>query len=73
MLSAFSCFIIHFSSFIQGADPGRYEPTPEGRWTSGKALDGRGEFSKMDKPKPLGQKPDLGKAKKDSGVQSAQT
>ena len=48
------------------------EPTPKGRWTSGPSLDGRSEFSAVDKPKPLGQKPDLGKAKPGSGAQTAQ-
>ncbi|GHA26508.1 catalase [Devosia pacifica] len=48
------------------------EPTPEGRWTSGKSLDGRSEFSVVDKVKPLGQKPDLGKARPDSGAQNEQ-
>ncbi len=48
------------------------EPTPEGRWTSGPSLDGRGTFSKMDKPEPLGQKPDLGRARPGSGAQSEQ-
>lgn len=32
-------------------------PTPEGRWTSGKSIDGKGEFSV--KPQPGAQKPDL--------------
>ncbi|ETX28951.1 manganese catalase family protein [Roseivivax isoporae] len=49
------------------------EPTPEGRWTSGPSLDGRSEFSARDKPEPLGQKPDLGKAKPHSGAQREQT
>lgn len=48
------------------------EPTPEGRWTSGPSLDGRGEFTVQQKPEPLGQKPDLGKAKPKSGAQNAQ-
>jgi Mn-containing catalase len=48
------------------------EPTPQGRWTSGPSLDGRGTFSAKDKPEPLGQKPDLGKAKPKSGTQTAQ-
>ncbi len=48
------------------------EPTPEGRWTSGPSLDGRGEFSKRDKPEPLGQKPSLGKARPHSGTQTEQ-
>lgn len=48
------------------------EPTPEGRWTSGASLDGRGEVSKRDKPDPLGQKPSLGKARPHSGTQTEQ-
>ncbi|SPJ23937.1 manganese catalase family protein [Palleronia abyssalis] len=48
------------------------EPTPEGRWTSGKSLDGRAEFSIKEKPEPQGQKPDLGKAKPNSGAQTEQ-
>ncbi|MBM9593613.1 manganese catalase family protein [Roseitranquillus sediminis] len=48
------------------------EPTPEGRWTSGPSLDGRSEFKIVDKVQPLGQKPDLGKAKPKSGAQSEQ-
>ncbi len=48
------------------------EPTPEGRWTSGPSLDGRATFVKQDKPEPLGQKPDLGKARPNSGAQSEQ-
>ncbi|MDN2564908.1 manganese catalase family protein [Aquibium sp. A9E412] len=48
------------------------EPTPEGRWTSGASLDGRGKFSARDKPEPLGQKPDLGKARPDTAAQSEQ-
>ncbi|MBP0485057.1 manganese catalase family protein [Sagittula salina] len=48
------------------------EPTPEGRWTAGPSLDGRGEFSKRDKPEPLGQKPSLGKARPNSGTQNEQ-
>ena len=48
------------------------EPTPEGRWSSGPSLDGRGEFSVKEKPEPLGQKPDLGKARKRSGAQTEQ-
>src|SRR5690606_15027341 len=31
----------------------------EGRWTSGKSIDGKGEF-KMEPARPLGKKPDLG-------------
>jgi len=48
------------------------EPTPEGRWTSGPSLDGRGTFSKVEKVEPLGQKPTLGKAKTGTATQAAQ-
>ncbi|MCQ0972070.1 manganese catalase family protein [Paracoccus sp. TK19116] len=48
------------------------EPTPEGRWTSGPSLDGRSEFSVREKVEPLGQKPDLGKARPNSGAQTEQ-
>ena len=46
------------------------EPTPVGRWTSGRSLDGRANFSVREKVDPLGQKPTLGKAKPKSGAQS---
>ena len=48
------------------------EPTPEGRWSSGASLDGRGEFTVREKVEPLGQKPSLGKAKPMSGAQKEQ-
>ena len=48
------------------------EPTPEGRWTSGPSLDGRAEFSVVEKAEPMGQKPDLGKAPPNSGAQKEQ-
>lgn len=48
------------------------EPTPEGRWTSGPSLDGKAEFSVVSPPEPLGQKPDLGRARKNSGAQKEQ-
>ncbi|WP_394155830.1 manganese catalase family protein [Loktanella salsilacus] len=48
------------------------EPTPEGRWSSGPSLDGRGEFSVVNPAEPMGQKPDLGKARKGSGAQKEQ-
>ncbi|SDX91346.1 manganese catalase family protein [Citreimonas salinaria] len=48
------------------------EPTPEGRWTKGKSLDGRGEFSIKEKPEPMGQNPDLGKARPGTGTQMEQ-
>ncbi len=44
---------------------------PEGRWTSGPSLDGRGEFSKA-KAEPMGQEPSLGKARPDSAAQKEQ-
>ncbi|EKE45642.1 manganese-containing catalase [Oceaniovalibus guishaninsula JLT2003] len=48
------------------------EPTPQGRWMHGPSFDGRSEFSARDKPEPLGQKPDLGKARPHSGAQKQQ-
>lgn len=48
------------------------EATPEGRWTSGPSLDGRSEFSVVEKIEPLGQKPSLGKARPDSAAQTEQ-
>lgn len=44
---------------------------PEGRWTSGPAVDGRGEFTVFQN-KPLGQEPVLGPARPDSGAQGQQ-
>ena len=44
---------------------------PEGRWTSGPSLDGRGTFS-VAKAEPHGQEPSLGKARPDSGAQKEQ-
>ncbi|WP_299650539.1 manganese catalase family protein [uncultured Jannaschia sp.] len=49
------------------------EPTPEGVWTNGgQSLDGRGTFTAREKVEPLGQKPDLGKARPGSGAQKEQ-
>ncbi len=48
------------------------EPTPEGPWTSGQSLDGRGQFSARDKVEPEGEVPSLGKARPNSGAQKAQ-
>jgi Mn-containing catalase len=48
------------------------EPTPQGRWTSGPSLDGRSQFSVLERAEPMGQKPDLGKAKPKSGAQKEQ-
>jgi Mn-containing catalase len=44
---------------------------PEGRWSSGPSLDGRGHFSSA-KAEPMGQEPSLGKARPDSGAQLEQ-
>jgi Mn-containing catalase len=48
------------------------EATPEGRWSSGPSLDGRSDFTVREKVEPLGQKPDLGKARPNSGAQREQ-
>jgi Mn-containing catalase len=49
------------------------EATPQGRWSSGPSLDGKGEFHVVEGVQHgLGQKPDLGKARKDSGAQVEQ-
>jgi len=44
---------------------------PEGRWTQGPSLDGKGQFSVF-KNMPLGQVPVLGPARPDSGAQAEQ-
>lgn len=49
------------------------EPTPKGRWSSGPSLDGRSEFTVVEKPEPIGQKPSLGKARPDVAAQNEQT
>lgn len=46
-------------------------PTPEGRWSSGKSMDGRGTF-KTERMRPKGDKPDLGKAAENSAAQVEQ-
>jgi len=46
-------------------------PPPEGRWTSGPPLDGKGTFT-MVQSVPLGQEPVLGPARPDSGAQKEQ-
>ncbi|MGI9175938.1 MAG: manganese catalase family protein [Rhodothermales bacterium] len=53
------------STGINGVEP------PEGRWSSGPAIDGKGTF-KMEKMQPRGQKPDLGMARPKSGAQAEQ-
>lgn len=44
---------------------------PEGRWTSGPSVDGKGEFTTF-RNEPLGEEPILGPARPDSGAQSDQ-
>jgi Mn-containing catalase len=44
---------------------------PEGRWTSGPTVDGRGEFTVFQN-QPLGEEPVLGPARPDSGAQDKQ-
>ena len=53
------------STGINGVEP------PEGRWSSGPALDGKGTF-KTEKMQPRGQKPNLGMARPKSGAQAEQ-
>ncbi|UWQ20427.1 manganese catalase family protein [Jannaschia sp. W003] len=49
------------------------EETPQGVWTNGgKAMDGRGTYTAKDKAEPMGQVPDLGKARPKSGAQKEQ-
>jgi Mn-containing catalase len=45
---------------------------PEGRWTSGPSIDGRGTF-RGEVSKPLGDKPSLAPARPDAGAQAGQT
>ncbi|MBV9656155.1 MAG: manganese catalase family protein [Acetobacteraceae bacterium] len=47
------------------------EPPPQGRWTSGPSLDGRGEFS-VRQNQPMGEEPVLGPAREGSGAQAEQ-
>jgi Mn-containing catalase len=44
---------------------------PEGRWTSGPSIDGKGEFTVFQNT-PLGEKPVLGPARPDSGAEKQQ-
>ncbi len=57
----------NYDFFVTSMD-GTY---PEGRWTHGPTLDGKGEFSVFAN-KPLGGVPDLGPARPDSGAQKEQ-
>ena len=45
--------------------------TPEGRWTQGPSLDGKGTYTVF-KNKPMGEEPVLGPARPDSGAQTEQ-
>lgn len=44
---------------------------PEGRWTQGPSLDGQGEFTVF-RNEPMGEEPNLGPARPDSGAQKEQ-
>jgi Mn-containing catalase len=46
-------------------------PIPEGRWTQGPSLDGKGQFQPMIS-EPLGQEPQLARPRSDSGAQTDQ-
>ncbi len=46
-------------------------PIPEGRWTQGQSLDGKGQYSTM-MSEPLGEEPTLQKPRSDSGAQTDQ-
>ncbi|MFK3881701.1 manganese catalase family protein [Pantoea agglomerans] len=48
------------------------KPLPEGRWSSGPAYDGHGQFSAKQQPEILGDEPLLGNARPGSGAQSEQ-
>ena len=47
------------------------DSVPEGRWTAGPSLDGKGTFTVFNN-KPLGETPNLGPARPDSGAESQQ-
>lgn len=59
-----------FSYSFLGFQKDGSEPV-QGRWTDGKSIDGKGTFSSRPM-EPLGEKPNLGKAKPKSGAQSEQ-
>ena len=70
------------NSFDQANENGKYAysffgssadgtPPAAGRWTSGRSLDGKGEFSVVQN-RPLGDIPNLGPAKPHSGAETAQ-
>jgi Mn-containing catalase len=57
----------NYSYFVTSTD-GRY---PEGRWSHGPSIDGKGEF-KPHRVEPMGEEPVLGPARPDSGNQTDQ-
>jgi Mn-containing catalase len=57
-----------YSFFVSTADD---SPLPEGRWTSGPSLDGKGTFNVV-KNAPMGEEPVLGPARPYSGAQTQQ-
>jgi Mn-containing catalase len=59
-----------FSYSFLGFQNDGSEPV-QGRWTDGQSIDGKGSFTSQPM-EPLGEKPNLGKAKPNSGAQSEQ-
>lgn len=59
----------HSYDFFATASDG--SPPPEGRWTDGPSLDGKGRFTVFQN-RPLGEEPVLGPARPHSGAESAQ-
>ncbi|SHI69487.1 Mn-containing catalase [Roseomonas rosea] len=57
-----------YAFFVHSADG----IAPEGRWTTGTSLDGKGQFEAMIS-KPLGEVPQLAPARPDGGAQAEQT
>ena len=57
-----------YNFFATAADG---SPPPEGRWTQGPSLDGKGTFSVFAN-RPMGEEPVLGPARPDSGAQTEQ-
>ena len=58
----------NYSFFANGVEG---SPAPEGRWTSGTSLDGKGVYDVVQNA-PMGQEPVLGPARPDSGAQTQQ-
>ena len=69
------------NSFPQGQEHSQFsyaffvhnkaKEVPEGRWTQGQSLDGKGQYSTMIS-EPLGEEPTLQKPRSDSGAQTDQ-